>query len=53
MGCFWYGACTGICRLSKFLKNSDLSLNLSSATEAEFFKYFSSYAETKLLKGRM
>lgn len=46
-------ACMGVCRLSESLKTSDSSLNLFSVTEAEFFKYFSSYAETKLLKGRV
>lgn len=43
----------GVCGLSESSKSSDLSLNLSSVTEAEFLKYFSSYAGTNLLKGRM
>lgn len=50
-GQFFVQGCVGVCGLTESSKSSDLSLCF--VTEAEFFKCFSSYAETNLLKGRM
>lgn len=51
MGHSFVQGCVGVFGLSESSKSLDLSLNLSLVTEAEFFKYFSSYAGINLLKG--